>query len=51
MGGEVGPERLAGVAAGQGEANAVGVLTDPTADLEQAQAQNVELVGGRVALY
>src|SRR6187200_2701792 len=40
------PERLAGMAGGEGEADGVGEFADASADLEEMEAEGVELVGG-----
>ena len=42
------PEGLTGVARGEGEADTVSTFADPTADLEETEAEGIELVGGRV---
>ncbi len=41
--GQVVPQGLPGVAGGQAEADAIAPLVDAAADLEQAQAQRVQL--------
>src|SRR5919204_2791977 len=46
MSSQQGPQRLAGVAAGQVEAHVQGELADTAADLEQAQPEGVELQVG-----
>src|SRR5215212_1543991 len=48
-GSAVAPERLARVAGGQMEANPIGELPDPAADLEQPQAQGIHLSAGGIS--
>ncbi len=44
------PERLGGMAGGEVEADLVGELDDPSADLEEAQAEGLETHRGMADL-